>query len=184
MIVTAACASAPEWSGGPPLGLDHRVRAPAFSFATDTFTFANLIRARHPDEHDLYANYCFVLARGMRQFSQFARFDPALPKLDRAGYVERVKRVAARPPREPALPPDDRIVIPGYANLREFSREQENAVKEGVGGRLSTWVHWTNWRVGLPVGHAHQTRVLDEIRRELAAGRLVQLLVTNWPIPE
>ena len=75
MIVTAACASAPQSSGGPPLSLDHRVRAPAFSFATDTFTFANLIRARHPDEHDLYANYCFVLARGLRQFSR----GPAIP---------------------------------------------------------------------------------------------------------
>jgi len=184
MIVTAACASAPQSSGGPPLGLDHRVRAPAFSFATDTFTFANLIRARHPDEHDLYANYCFVLARGLRQFSQFARFDPALPKLDRAGYVERVKRVAARPPREPALPPDDRIVIPGYANLREFSREQENAVKEGLGGRFWTFVHWTNWRVTFPVTGGHQEGVAHEILDELRAGRLVQLLVTNWPKPE
>src|SRR6058998_849510 len=135
-LVTAACATGPLWSPPPEGAADPRATAPEFTFVSDTFAFANLIRARHRAEDDLYANYCFVLARGLRQFSQFARFDPALPKLDRAGYVERVKRVAARPPREPALPPDDRIVIPGYANLREFSREQENAVKEELGGRF------------------------------------------------
>src|SRR3989454_9459559 len=183
-LVTAACATGPLWSPPPEGAADPRATAPEFTFVSDTFAFANLIRARHRGEDDLYANYCFVLARGMRQFSQFARFDPALPKLDRAGYVERVKRVAARPPREPALPPDDRIVIPGYANLRAFSREQENAVKEGLGGRFWTFVHWTNWRVTFPVTGGHQEGVAHEILDELRAGRLVQLLVTNWPKPE
>ncbi len=184
VVVTAACASTPQPSGGPPLGLARPVQAPAFSFATDTFAFPNLIGARHPDEPDLYAHYCFVLARGVRQFAQFARFDPSLPKLDRAGYVERVKRVAALPAWEPALPLDDRVVIPGYANLREFSRVAESAVKEGLGGAFWTWVHWTNWRVTLPVPGAHQEAVAHEIVDELRAGRLVQLLVTNWPKPE
>jgi len=183
VVVTAACASAPPSSGGPPLGLDRPLVAPAFSFATDTFAFPNLIRARHPNEPDLYANYCFVLARGVRQFSQFARFDPSRPKLDHAGYVERVQRLAALPPWQPRAP-DDRIVIPGYANLRAFSRGEERAVKEGLGGRLLTFVHWTNWRVTLPVTGGHQEGVAHEILDELRTGRLVQLLVTNWPKPE
>ncbi len=184
LVVTfaTACASAPPASPLPPA--DASLTVPGFSIARDTFAFRNDIAAKNPDRDDLYAHYCFVLARSARQFFQFARFDPAAPRLDRAAYVERVRRIVAYPPWRAALPPDDRVVIPGYANLREFSREQESAVKEGVGGRLWTWVHWTNWRVGLPVGRAHQTGVLDQIRRELAAGRLVQLLVTNWPIPE
>ena len=45
-------------------------------------------------------------------------------------------------------------------------------------------VHWTNWRVTFPVTQGHQATVADEIADELAAGRLVQLLVTNWPKPE
>src|SRR5213593_1382810 len=115
-----------------PPRLDQRIAAPSFSFAADTFAFPNLIAARHPNEPDIYAHYCFVLARGVRQFTQFARFDPALPKLDHAAYVERVKRVVERPARDTALPPDDRIVIPGYANLRAFSRDEESAVKAGL----------------------------------------------------
>ncbi len=184
LIVTSACASAPQTNGEASLGLEETVHTPAFAFEEDTFAFPNLIGARHPNEPDIYAHYCFVLARGVRQFAQFARFDPALPKLDRAGYVERVKQVVAVPARDAALSPDDRVVIPGYANLREFSRDEESAVKEGLGGPFWTWVHWTNWRVMLPVGGAHQEGVAHEILDELRAGRLVQLLVTNWPKPE
>jgi hypothetical protein len=184
VAVTAACASAPT-NGGPSLGLEERVAAPTFDFMTDTFSFPNLIRARHPADYpDLYANYCFVLARGIRQFIQFARFDPTLPKLDREGYVERVKRIAAIMPWEPPLAPDDRVVIPGYTNLREFSREQEAAVKEGLGGRLLTLFHWTNWRVMLKVSRDNQEAVAHKIIDELRQGNVVQLLVTNWPKPE
>ena len=57
-------------------------------------------------------------------------------------------------------------------------------MKEGLGGPVGTWFHWTNWRVTMPVSKAHQAHVADEVARELEAGRLVQLLVTNWPIPE
>jgi hypothetical protein len=157
---------------------------PAFMFGADTFGFVNDVRALNPDKKDLYANYCFVLARGVRQFHTFARFDPTLPRLDGPAYQDRVRRVVARAAWEPALPPDDRIVIPGYRNLHEFSRDQEAVVKAALGPRFWTFVHWTNWRVVRPVSEGHQTRVADEIAAELDSGHLVQLLVTNWPIPE
>ncbi len=158
--------------------------APGFVFARDSFAFPNEIRARHPDTPDLYANYCFVLARGVRQFFAFARFDPAAPRLDHAGYVELVRRVAARPPWRAAEAGAERVVIPGYPGLRAFSQAEEAAVKEGLGGRFWTLVHWTNWRVIFPVTRAHQAEVAGEIVDELRQGRLVQLLITNWPTPE
>src|SRR2546426_12708685 len=92
-LVTAACATGPLWSPPPEGAADPRATAPEFTFVSDTFAFANLIRARHRAEDDLYANYCFVLARGLRQFSQFARFDPALPRLDHDGYRSEERRV-------------------------------------------------------------------------------------------
>lgn len=75
-------------------------------------------------------------------------------------------------------------MIPGYAHLRAFSASEEAAVKAGLGSPVGTWLHWTNWRVTLPVSRGHQAQIADEIVRELDGGRLVQLLVTNWPIPE
>src|SRR5262249_11008824 len=77
--------------------------------------------------------------------------------------------------------PDDRVVIPGFGSLYEFSREQEAAVKAGLNGRFWTLVHWTNWRVVFPVPGWHQERVASEVVAELRAGRPVQLLVTNLP---
>jgi hypothetical protein len=157
---------------------------PGFSPARDAFAFRNDIRALDPDRPDLYANYCFVLARSVRQFHAFARFDPDLPRLTAEEYRERMRRVLARPPWEPPLPPDDRVVLPGYRNLHDFSRDHERLVKESLGGRFWTWVHWTNWRVTMPVWGRHQERVARRIVEELDRGRLVQLLVTNWPVPE
>jgi hypothetical protein len=159
-------------------------RATAFSFPTDTFAFPNEIRSRHRGEAGLYANYCFVMARALRQFHAVARFEPALPKVGYDGYVERVKAVVARPPWLEPLRDRERVVIPGYANLREFSRAEEAAVKVGMGSRFWTLVHWTNWRITLPVSRAHQAAVAGDVMDDLAHGRLVQLLVTNWPKPE
>src|SRR2546425_142388 len=135
-LVTAACATGPLWSPPPEGAADPRATAPEFTFVSDTFAFANLIRARHRGEDDLYANYCFVLARGLRQFNQFARFDPALPRLDHDGYAGLVRRVVALPVWQPAASEDGRSVIPGYANLREFSRAEEAAVSGRPGSRM------------------------------------------------
>jgi hypothetical protein len=182
VLLAAACASVEPVL--PVIAPGARASVPGFSFATDTFAFPNEIRARNPDRDDLYANYCFVLARGLRQFFAFARFDPAAPRLASSVYAERVRAIAAQPPWQVPPAADDRVVIPGYANLREFSRAEAAAVKEGLGGRFWTLVHWSNWRVAFPVTRGQQAGVAREVMQELDAGRLVQLLVTNWPKPE
>jgi hypothetical protein len=175
------CSTAPVSRAPAPVGA---ASVPAFAFGVDTFSFRNDIRSRDPDKPGLYANYCFVLARAVRQFYNFARFEPTWSRLDPAAYLERVRQVAAHDVWQPALLPEERVVIPGYRNLHEFSEENEAVVKEGLGGRFWTWVHWTNWRIGLPVGAPHQEGVAEQVAAEISAGRLVQLLVTNWPIPE
>jgi len=178
LVLFTACAT-------PAVPVRSAAGPAAFTFGPDTFAFRNEIRERHPDAPpDLYANYCFVMARGLRQFFQAARFDPEAPRLSHDDYVARVRAIAERPPWAPALPESERIVIPGYAHLRAFSAGEEAAVKEGLGGPVASWFHWTNWRVTFPVSKAHQAGVAEEMARELEAGRLVQLLVTNWPVPE
>ena len=171
-------------SPSPAALTDGDVTVQDFAFDRDTFAFANEIRAFAEERDDLYANYCFVVARSLRQFFRFARFDPGAPVLDHAGYVARVRQVVARPPWHPSIAVDERVVIPGYASLREFSRAEESAVKAGMGGRFWTFVHWSIWRTVFPMTRRHQASVFDEIQRELAAGRLVQLLITNWPVLE
>lgn len=156
-------------------------RGPALRFGVDTFAFRNDSRIHHRGKPDLYANWCFVIARAVVQFQRFARFEPAQPRLDVAGYAERVRQVVARPPWHEPLPADARVVIPGYASLRDLSREEEAAVKAGLGGKFWTIVHWTNWRVVFPMTDAHQENVASLVVEEIRARRPVQLLVTNFP---
>ncbi|HEY7869093.1 MAG TPA: hypothetical protein VIF59_07690, partial [Methylomirabilota bacterium] len=150
--------------------VDVAVRRPpppeALRFGVDTFAFPNESRSKNPDKPDLYANYCFVMARAIAQFQRFARFDPDAPPIASEEYTARVKAVVAHSPWEAPLPPAERIVIPGYASLHEFSRAQEAAVKAGLVGRFWTLVHWTNWRVVLPFPRWQQERVAREALAE------------------
>ena len=154
---------------------------PAIHFGTDTFAFANESRSKNRGKPDLFANWCFVMARGVTQFHRFARFDPSAPKLSRAAYAELAREVTSRAPWRAPLPAAERIVIPGYASLYEFSRDEEAAVKKGLHGRFWTWLQWTNWRVVFPMPGAQQERVARETLEELRGGRPVQWLVTNLP---
>jgi hypothetical protein len=177
VALAAACAPAPPLDGmvkvaAPP---------PPIRFGVDTLAFRNESRSKNRDKPDLYANWCFVMARAVTQFHRFARFDPPAPRLSAAQYTERVREVTDRAPWRDPLPPGDRVVIPGYASLHEFSREQEAAVKAGLDGRVWTWFHWTNWRVAFPMPDGQQEMVARETVEELQAGRPVQWLVTNLP---
>jgi len=183
LVAGGACA-APRAVVPSPSALEHAGAVAGFDFERDTPAFPNQVRARNPEASDLYANYCFVLARGVRQFFRAARFDPLAPRVADADYRALVERVRAVSPWGPPLPPGERVVVPGYAGLRDFTAAHEAVVKAGLGGRFWTLVHWTNWRVTMPVTGGHQEAVAAEIVGELEHDRLVQLLVTNWPKPE
>lgn len=176
-LLAAGCVSAPPLERA--LGLT--APTPLIRFGVDTFAFRNESRSKNRGKADLYANWCFVMARAVTQFRRFARFEPSAPRLTPAEYTERVRRVTARAPWQPPLPPAERIVIPGYASLYDFSRAEEAAVKAGLGGRFWTWIHWTNWRVAFPMPGFQQEGVARETLAELQAGRLAQWLVTNLP---
>ena len=177
------------WITAPPLeiALQATPPAPALRFGTDTFAFANENRTIYRGKPDLYPNWCFVMAHAVSQFHRFARFDPAAPRLTPEEYTARVRQIAARAAWREALSPGDRIVIPGYAALHDFSRGEERSVKAGLGdltARFLSWIHWTNWRVVYPMPPAHQEGVARETLAELHAGRAVQWLITNLPTIE
>ena len=185
-VATLATGLSAYWISAPPLDTELRASppAPALRFGVDTFAFANENRTIYRGKPDLYPGWCFVLARAVTQFHRFARFEPDAPRLTADEYTARVRRITARAPWREALPPGERIVIPGYGALSEFSRAEERAVKAGLDGRFWSWVHWTNWRVVFPMPRAQQEGVARETVAELQSGRPVQWLITNLPIVE
>src|SRR3974377_911841 len=94
MLLLAGCASAPpiERNAQRPAS------GPALRFGACAFAFRNATRWKNPGKTDLYANYCFVMARGITQFQRFARFAPELPRVEPDVYTGLVRRVVARAP--------------------------------------------------------------------------------------
>ncbi len=185
-LATVGMLVSTHWISAPTLDVALRAAppAPAIRFSVDTFAFANENRAIYRGKPDLYPNWCFVMARAVTQFHRFARFDPAAPRVTADEYAARVRRITARAPWRAPLSPAERIVIPGYGALNEFSRAEERAVKAGLTARFWSWIHWTNWRVVYPMPGAHQEGVARETVAELRSGRAVQWLITNFPTIE
>jgi hypothetical protein len=154
-----------------------------FNFQTDTFAFANEVvwiyevdpvsgrqvhhrKAEKPD----YVLHCFVVARSARQFFQFAKFDPAQPKSDPVAYAKLIRKVVSRDPSRP-LKETERIVFPGYSNLREFSSEHADLLRKECGGAWQSYFQRGNWRMVMPVSRAHQQRTAEALTQRLRSNQ-------------
>lgn len=163
-----------------------------FDFGRDTFAYANqLVWEYHYDPNGKwvherrepkpdYTLHCVVLARSARQFFQNARFDPALPRTNDAAYGELIRRVVAIDPSR-GLPDSQRIVIPGYANLREFSEAKEPLLKAECGSAWQSYFQRGNWRMIWPFTRASQKRTAEQLLADLKVNRPPVIHVVRFP---
>lgn len=164
-----------------------------FDFARDSIDFANgllWVYRGHPvtgrmtfdrrDPRPEYSQRCFALARVARQFFYHARFAPGQPVASAAVYRQLVRAVIARHPRRPS-PPAERIVIPGHADLRAFSRAQEKLLKIECGGAWRSYFLRSHWRMIFPFSRAHQTRTAAALAAALQENRLPLVHLVKFP---
>jgi hypothetical protein len=163
--------------GCADLGFDGATFERPFRFEQDSFAFANELvwsydfdadgtrRASQRSPGPEYTHRCFVLARSARQFFQHARFDPSLAPPDETSLRALVRRVVRTSPRR-RLEGGERIVVPGFASLRELSRAHEALLKEELGGATWSYTERGNWRMVIPFSRRHQA---DTARRLAAA---------------
>ena len=147
----------------------------------DTFAFPNLVRAERPGWNDGFANYCLVMSRAAGQFFRFARFEPTAPPVPSDEYTRLTREVLGRPLWARSAPDAERVVIPGYPDLRAFSAAQEGAIKAAFGWHFWSMAHWRTWRVALALSGDHQAGVARELMAEINAGRPAPLMITNFP---
>jgi hypothetical protein len=155
-----------------------------FDFARDTFAFANELlweyqfdaatnamsfRKREPAP--AYAHRCFVVTRAARQFLYHAQFDATQKIADDETSRELIRQVLSRNPRVPSEKP---VIIPGFASLREFSSAREKLLKAECGGAWRSYVLRSHWRMVFPISRAHQSRT--------AAGLLARIKDNFSPI--
>jgi hypothetical protein len=164
-----------------------------FEFHQDTFAYTNetvweyvldqetgRMHSQRRRSAPSYSHHCFAVARAARQFWQHARFEPREPPVERADYQRLVRQVRARNPRVKA-PPAERVVIPGYPNLREFSRAHEPLLKKETGGPWESYFQRGNWRMVFPFSRRHQERMAAQLTAALEEGRPAIVHLVRFP---
>jgi len=166
-VILSGCASRKQFAGTRP-----------FEFQTDTFSFANelvwdyhfdergrWVHERHQPDPD-YTHHCFVVTRSARQFFQHARFDPTRPVAGEKTYRRLIRKVVSIDPAR-VLPDEERIVIPGYASLREFSAAHERLLKAECGGAWHSYFQRGHWRITFPFSRRGQQKAAESFLSDL-----------------
>lgn len=179
--------------GSVPRAQAHADDPRRFDFQKDTFSFSNdlvweyyydsrgkwVSRRRHPQPD--YTHHCFVVARTTRQFFLNARFEPSLPMAGESTYRRLIRQVASSNPRK-ALPEEKKILIPGYPDLRTFSKACEELLKQECGGAWQSYFQRGHWRMTFPVSHRHQEHMAAQLVEDLKPGAPLVVHVFCFPV--
>ena len=166
----------------------------SFAFDRDTFSFDNETalefhdgyaspRPRRPGEQPKrFTQHCFVMSRTVMQFRKFVRFAPEQPPLDDKELAELIRKITRVPPWDAPLETADRIVMPGYKDLRSLSEAHPGILQKNIGLGWPTYFRPGNWRIVLPHGPSQQEQTHDELERRLSApGGYFVAYLTNFP---
>jgi hypothetical protein len=150
-----------------------------FQFDRDTFAYPHELAWKYhfdpvtgamttykADPPPTYYHRCFLMARTVRQFFDHARFEPEAPAVDKETYRKLIRAVIARNPRRVSAG-SDRIVIPGYDDLRSFSRAHEDLLKAECGQPWESYLMLSHWRMIFPVWGWHQEKMSQKLMRSL-----------------
>jgi hypothetical protein len=164
----------------------------AFNFQTDTFAFPNqLVWEYQFDEHGKwtshprrpppdYSHHCFVVARSTMQFFEHARFDPSQPVADETTYRKLIRRVISTSPGH-LMSDVDKVVIPGYADLRSFSQAETPLLKSVCGGAWQSYFQRGHWRMLAPFTRHYQVKMAQQLLKEIQANRPPIAHVVRFP---
>ena len=146
-----------------------RAAGKQFDLSRDSFSFTNELRwvyefpksgqvlTHKVEPAPEYFFRCFPLVRSAREFFYHAEFRPDLPKAGPDEYRDLVRAVIHRNSRYPAEP-NERIVIPGFQDLHEFSAEYRELLKSQCGGPLQSFFQRGNWRIMFPSTEGGRTK--------------------------
>src|SRR5260370_29616948 len=98
------------------------------------------------------------MTRTVMQFRKFARFDPPSAPLDDKQLAAHIRAVSRHFAWQEPLPENERIVFPGYANLRQMSEARAEVVKGNIGSGFITYFRPSNTRMVFQHGRKYQYR--------------------------
>jgi len=165
-----------------------------FRFDRDTVGFANatvfeyreghpyLRRQREKGEPKRYTRRCFVLCRTTMQFYNFARFDAHALPLDDSALAARIRNVTRRAAWGKPLPSDQRVVFPGYANLRAMSEARREVVRANIGLGWPTYFRLGNIRMLYEHNANYHKETHANLNAVLERGELFVGFLTTYPL--
>lgn len=164
-----------------------------FDFSRDTFSFRNEISSEYRTNAATgqresvpvipkpeYTQHCFVVALSACQFFENARFDASQPKADESTYANLIRRVVHRSLRRP-LTEHEKILIPGYADLRSFSAEHEELLKRECGGAWQSYFQRGHWRMIFPFTRNHQKKMAAQLFDDVMSGHPPVVHLVTFP---
>src|SRR5437868_4408427 len=165
---------------------------PPLRFDRDTVGFANMtvfeyqngiahLRRGESAKQKRYTRRCFVLCRTTMQFKKFARFDPHAPPLDDRDLAKRIRQVTRHAAWRDTLPDDQRVVFPGYANLRQLSKESGFVLQRNIGYGWPTYWRLGNARTFFAPGVGYQEKTHEKLNAVLKRGDLFVAFLTTLP---
>jgi hypothetical protein len=175
------------------LAAGREASAAKFNFQRDTLSFANstvfeyekgeVVREKRPrnEKSERYTRRCFVMSRTIVQFNKFARFEPRSAPLDDKELAERIRAIAHKQPWHDALPPEKRIVFPGYADLRSMSMARGRLMQQHIGLGWPTYFRPGNARMFYKHAVAYQEKTHDDLNRALERGEFFILYLSDYP---
>jgi hypothetical protein len=166
--------------------------ASEFRFDRDTFAFANQTVFEYHEGHpslrtgsavkkDAYNRHCFVLCRTAMQFRKFARFDPKSAPLDDTTLAARIRAVTHQPAWGEPLPEDQRIVFPGYKDLREITKARREVFQKNIGHGWPSYFRISNARMMFEQSAKYQEETHVRLNAALARGQLFVGFLTTYP---
>jgi len=168
------------------------VPAAQFRFERDTFAFANQTVFEYHEGHaslrkssatkkDAYNRHCFVMSRTAAQFKKFARFEPRSAPLDDASLAARIRAITRQAAWSEPLPENQRIVFPGYKDLKEMSKARRELVQLNIGHGWPSYFRVSNARMMFQDGTGYQQKTHTRLNEVLARGELFVAFLTTYP---
>jgi hypothetical protein len=168
--------------------------AAEFRFDRDTFAFQNATVLKYHDgiaffrpqseagdPANSYTRRCFVMTRTAMQFRKFARFEPHDVPLNDRELAQRIRAVARRKPWLEALPENQRIVFPGYSNLREISKVHTQVFEANIGSGFMSYFRPSNVRMVFLESKGYQEKTHNNLDAALARGDTFVAFLTTYP---
>ena len=165
-----------------------------FDFDRDTFAFQNATvlkyhdgiaffrpKSEADDPANKYTRRCFVMTRTAMQFRKFARFDPRSAPLNDHELAKRIRALARIESWRESLPDNQRIVFPGYANLREISNARAQVFQNNIGSGFVTYFRPSIIRMVFLQSSGYQEKTHAKLDAALSRGDVFVAYLSTYP---